>query len=160
MAGLKVELIMPFVTGTKEVFETMVGLKIRRKDLYLKNGYMMYGDISGIIGLSGSTAGTCAISLPGKVAIGAIERLLGESFGEDVERVEIRDGVGELVNMIAGRAKTILSSTPYHFDITLPTIISGKKHEFFQRKGTYCVVIVFETEEGGIFTLDVAVATR
>jgi chemotaxis protein CheX len=160
VSGLKIELISPFVEGTKEVFETMVGMKVRRKNLYLKQGYMMYGDISAIIGLSGTTMGTCAVSLPYKLALDSIERLIGESLNNDVNRVELRDGVGELINMISGRAKAILSTTQYRFDITLPTIISGEQHEFFQRKGTHCVVILFETETGQTFTLDVAVATR
>ncbi len=160
VTGLKAELITPFVTGTKEVFETMAGLKIRRKAIYLKSNCLMYGDISGIIGLSGPTTGTCAISLPEGLAVRIIESLLGEPLGDNSARAEVNDGVGELINMIAGRAKTLLSSTTYHFDITLPTIISGKNHEFFQRKGTHCVVVVFETEHNESFTLDVAIAPR
>lgn len=160
MSELKIELIQPFVTGTKETFEGFVGMKIKRKDLYLKQGYGMWGDVSGIIGLSGVTTGNCAISLSRKVALESVGRLLMTDDPESLEDVEVNDGVGELINMIAGRAKAILSTTPYKFDITLPTIITGKGHEFFQKRGSHCVVILFEAEIGECFTLDVSVASR
>lgn len=160
MSSIKIELIQPFIQGTKETFENFVGMKIRRKDVYLKQDYLMSGDVSGIIGLSGSTAGTCAISLPEQLAVDVIEKLICEKIENGLEAVEVRDGVGELINMISGRAKSILSSTKYKFDITLPTIICGKGHEFFQKKSASCVVIVFETETVASFTLDVSVASR
>ena len=160
MAELKIELIAPFVDATREAFSTFIGMKIRRKKLYIKHGYDMFGDISAIIGLSGKSAGTCAISLSAEAAITAVEKMLHEQLPLGMEAPEVRDGVGELVNMIAGQAKAALSTTPYKFDITLPTIISGKGHEFYQKRGTYCVVIMFETEDGHPFTLDVSVAPR
>ncbi len=160
MSQIKVELISPFVQGAKETFESYANLRIRRKDLYLKHGYRMYGDTSGIIGLSGTTCGTCAISLPDVAAGYVVRRMLMMAEDAALDPVEMRDGVGELVNMIAGRAKAILSPTQYKFDVTLPTIISGEEHEFFQKKETHCVVVLFETENKGCFTLEVCVASR
>jgi chemotaxis protein CheX len=160
LAAIKIELIQPFIQGTKETFENFVGIKIRRKDVYLKKDYMMSGDISGIIGLSGSTAGNCAISMPEALAVEVVEKLMCEKVEGGMESEVVRDGVGEMINMIAGRAKGILSTTRYKFDITLPTIISGKGHEFFQKKSAHCVVIVFGTSSGHTFTLDVSVASR
>ena len=46
----------------------------------------------------------------------------------DITEEEIYDGVAELVNMVAGRAKTILSGTKYHFSITPPFTIIGQDH--------------------------------
>ena len=161
MSELKIELIKPFITGTKEVFESMAEIKIRRKDLYLKEGYMMYGEISGIIGLSGTTTGTCSISMPGELAISAVGNLMGDPIKGGPDQVIVRDGVGEMINMITGRAKAILSKTKYKFNITLPTIISGQGHEFFsQRRNTPCVVIIFESDLGHFFSLEVCAASR
>jgi chemotaxis protein CheX len=160
MGQLSIELIAPFVTGTKETFETMVGMRIRRRDVYLKKGYGMFGQVSGIIGLSGHTVGTCAVSMPQALAIEVIGRLIGGVPESGIENTELCDGVGEIINMIAGSAKSILSSTPHHFDITLPTIICGPNHEFFQRKGADCVSFLFETDTRAFFTLDVCVAAR
>ncbi len=160
MPDLKVELISPFVEATRDVYKSFIGMPVHRRDLYLKKGYRMYGEVSAIIGLSGVVTGTCAISLSPGAAVRTVEKMLGEPIPQGVDCVEVRDGIGETVNMIAGMAKGTLSSTRYKFDITLPTIISGESHEFFQRLGTHCVVILFETEEHDLFTLEVSVASR
>ena len=160
VAQLKVELISPFVEAAKDTFRNFLSMNVRRRDLYLKQGYGMFGDISAIIGLSGTTAGTCAISMSARAAVTAVERMLMAPVEGGFDSPDIRDGVGELVNIVAGQAKATLSRTQYKFDLTLPTIISGKGHEFFQRRGTYCVVVLFETEEKEHFTLDLAVGSR
>jgi chemotaxis protein CheX len=157
---LKVELISPFVEGAKETFNIMANTKIRRKDLYIKTGFQMFGDVSGVIGLSGTTAGTCAISLPETFARKVVRQILGLEQDANLPDSDMRDGIGEMINMIAGCAKASLAGSQYKFNLTLPTIISGGKHEFFQRTGTYCVVILFETADKEEFTLDVCVAKR
>jgi len=157
---LRAEIIAPFVQAAVETLSTMAGIKVQRKSVTLKKGYQMHGEISGVIGLSGKTAGTCAVSLPLKAAVHVIESLICETLPPDLDQQVLRDGVGELINMIAGRAKAILSTTPYKFDITLPTIISGANHEVFHRKGTHCVVVIFEMEDGQTFALDVCVSAN
>lgn len=157
---LKIELIAPFIDATKETLATMVSMQVRRKEVFIKQGYEMYGDVSGVIGLSGATTGTCALSMPVALAGRAIRSMLMTPDDEMLAESEIRDGVGELINMIAGGAKTKLSSTMYKFNMTLPTIISGGKHEVFHRGGTYCVVIVFENAERESFALDVCISVK
>ena len=157
MPEIKLEVVMPFIDATKEIFDTMARIKARRKDVYLKTGYGMFGDVSGVIGLSGKPGGTCAISMPQSLAIRTVANMLSIETGT-LEESEVRDGVGETINMIAGRAKAILSTTEYKFDITLPTIISGGPHELFQRMNSVCVVILFETAAHEEFALDVCFA--
>lgn len=158
--SLKIELIAPFIDSTKETFQTMVSMPVRRKEVYIKQGYEMYGEISGIIGLSGATTGTCALSMSMALGERVVRTMMMTPEDEVLAESEIRDGVGELINMIAGGAKTKLSGTMYKFNITLPTIISGGGHEVFHRASTYCVVIVFENTEGETFALDVCVSVK
>jgi chemotaxis protein CheX len=113
--------------------------------------------VSGVIGLSGKPGGTCAVSMPQSLAVRTVANMMYIETGTP-EESEIRDGVGEMINMIAGRAKAILSTTEYKFDITLPTIISGGPHELFQRVNSVCMVVQFETAGHGEFTLDVCFA--
>lgn len=158
--SLKIELITPFIEATKETFNTMLSLHVRRKEVFIKQDYQMFGDFSGVIGLSGTTTGTCALSLPADLAHRAVRAMLMIPQTEELPETDVRDGVGELINMIAGGAKARLSRTSYKFNITLPTIISGGLHEVFHRGGTYCVVIVFETAEREPFALDVCVSVK
>ena len=157
MSRIQVEFVDAFVSGVKETFSAMVEVSVRRKDAWIKEGYTMYGEVSGVIGLSGPTTGTCAVSLPAEFARYAIGKMLCLPPDTAPANEEVRDGVGELINMIAGRAKTILSGSKYKFDINLPTIISGARHEVYQRKGTECLVILLETEAGACFTLEICV---
>jgi chemotaxis protein CheX len=158
--SLKIELITPFIEAAKETFSTMVSMDLRRKEVFIKQDYEMYGETSGIIGLSGVTTGTCALSLPADLARDAIRAMLMTPDDEILSESETRDGVGELINMIAGGAKTRLSTTQYKFNITLPTIISGGKHEVFHRSSTHCVVVVFENRNNQTLALEICVSVK
>jgi len=155
VSDIDVDFIIPFVKATDKVFESMLGTKVQHRQLYIKEGYRMPGDITAIIGMCGTIAGTCAISLPEQLAVKCVENILGEPVKEGIRDTVVQDGIGEFINMIAGQAKALLSRTKYKFDITLPTIISGRGHEVFNRKGTQCIVIVFETSDNVTFTIEV-----
>ena len=99
----KLELIQPFIDGTKQTFETAARIKIRRTEVCLKSGYEMSGDISAVIGLGGVTAGTCAVSMTAGLAVAAVNHVLMLSDKENVTGADVRDGVGEMINMIADR---------------------------------------------------------
>lgn len=154
----KIELIAPFVDATKETFKTLAAMDLRRRAIYIKDGFEMYGEVSGVIGLSGTTTGTCSLSLQASLAEDMVRAMLMMPENEELPESDIRDGIGELINMIAGAAKTKLSTTRYKFNITLPTIISGGKHEIFHRNSTHCVVVVFENAQGKSLALEVCVA--
>ena len=157
MAKINVELLAPFITATHKTFQTMLGEEITRKSVSLKKGYLMIGDISGMIGMSGSLTGTCSLSMPGPLAVQLIENMIGEKIEHGVQDIVVHDGVGELINVITGDAKTRLSDTKYKFNMTLPTIITGHGFEIYHRKGTRCVSIAFIDSEGLEFAVDVTV---
>jgi chemotaxis protein CheX len=100
VAQLKVELITPFITSTQDTFATMMGIKARRKEVYIKRGFEMYGEYSGVIGLSGATTGSCGLSLPTSFARYAVNRMLMTDDPDSLTDVDLRDGVGEMVNLV------------------------------------------------------------
>ena len=157
MAKINVELIAPFITAANKTFQTMLKEKITRKSVAVKKSFMMAGDISAMIGMSGALIGTCSLCFPGPLAVRLIEKMIGEKVEHGINDVVVHDGVGELVNMITGDAKTALSETRYKFEITLPTIITGQGFEVYHRSGTRCVSIVFTTSDDTEFTIDIAV---
>lgn len=134
---MKAEYINPFILSTVEVFSTMLNCELTRGQLSLNANFQPEHDVSGIIGLTGNASGTVVVSLQKEVALGAAEAMLGEkpeSFNADVI-----DAVGELTNMIAGRAKANLE----HLDmkLALPTVITGKNHciTFGSTAQTICI---------------------
>jgi CheY-specific phosphatase CheX len=65
-------------------------------------------------------AGTMTLVLPTSTA-----RRLSEAYlpaGTELTDEIINDVAGELANVIAGQAKTILKGTPYHFALSIPDV--------------------------------------
>lgn len=153
---MDVRYINPFVEATIFVLKTMCRIEAVRKDLKLKQVNCSYGDASAVIGLMGE-------GLEGSVAISFGEELMSEivammvgSSPDDLTLEEMYDGLGELVNMIAGNAKSALSSSEgMSLSLSLPTLISGPGHEIAHRSDTPCFVVTFETK-GRSFALQVA----
>src|SRR5687768_3607686 len=100
---MKAEYINPFVISAVEVFSTMLDCELTRGKLSLTADFQPAHDVSGIIGLSGKASGTVVVSVDRNVAISATERMLGQR--PLTIDTDVIDAVGELTNMIAGRAK-------------------------------------------------------
>lgn len=157
MTSVSTDFIIPFIEATHTTFEGMLGQTIARKEIYIKKNYVMLGDISGLIGLSGVICGTAAVSLPAPFALKCVGTMRNQEDELELTDSAVRDGVGEIINMIAGQAKTILGATGYKFDISLPTIISGRSHELYHKQGTTILSMEFETDSGDEFAFDVSI---
>jgi len=151
-----VNIVNPFVSATADVMETMAGITTTRKSLFLKKDRRMFGDVSGVIGLSGEAVGSAVISFPESLA----KKIVGKMLSEEPDKIpveDVRDGVGECINMIAGGAKAALSNTKYHFRLSIPTVVEGHGHEISHRKSTPCIVVVFDAK-GDEFALQISLA--
>jgi len=157
VAHIKMELVTPFITATEHAFRTLLNQRVRRTRVYRKQGFGMHGEYTGMVGLTGATTGTCAISLPSAVARRAAAGLLHRDDPDSLPESDVRETVGALIDTIAGGAKSILAGTKHPFNTTLPTIISGGSHEMFHRPGTSCVVVLLADGTDETFALDVAV---
>ena len=121
---MKAEYINPFVLAAVDVFSTMMQCELTRGQLSVGNGSQPAYDISGVIGLSGRASGTVVLSLQREVALSATEVLLSQQAGTINE--DVIDAVGEITNMVAGRAKAGLEQLA--MTLALPTVITGKNH--------------------------------
>lgn len=151
------KLINPFIKATVTALEMMAMVKPKRTDIYVKEDSKLIGDISGIMGLSGDVAGAIVVSFEKDAACKIIANMLGEEKPEMDN--EVKDGIGEIVNLIAGQAKTMLAETQYHFKVSIPTTIIGSGHEIKHVKGVPCIVAKFDID-GSIFTVEVSIAPK
>lgn len=156
MPKIETEFIIPFIEATHTTFEMMMNHKLTRHEVYVKKNCVMFGDVTGFIGVSGKLCGTAAVSLPGNLAIECVGAMMNEKIPDGLADRAVHDGVGEIINMIAGQAKTSLGNTPYRFNITLPTIISGRGHELYHTQGTTSVSVIFATESGDELAIDIS----
>ena len=146
MAGLSVEMINPFIVATIDIIDTVAMLKLKRGKLELKENSTVAYDVSGIIGITGEAVGSIALSFPKKTAIVAVSNFIGEEvLGIDADTT---DAIGELTNMVAGRAKQIFSESGVKLKISTPNVVVGKNHTIVSPKNAPSIVIPFESDAG------------
>ena len=147
---MKAEYINPFIASAAEVFSTMLQCEITRGTLSLSTGHQPTLDISGVVGLSGKASGTVVLSFSREVAVQATEKLLGQKYS--AINNDVIDAVGELTNMIAGRAKAGLEHLA--MSLALPTVVTGKNHIISFGSATQTIRIPFACQWGD-FILEV-----
>jgi len=150
---MKVEYINPFLTSALSTFDTMLGWKLARGILHVKEGAQPQHEVSGVIGLSGRAEGLVVLGLDREAALKATEIMLQERPLEI--NSDVVDAVGELTNIVAGAAKRHLEQ--YELSISLPTVICGRSHtiQFPRRVTPICIPF---TSEFGAITVEVGFA--
>lgn len=141
------KLLMPFNASTVTTFEEMASLKIRLRAIYQKRNHKIFGDISAVIGLVSETEGAMVISFPQATADQIARRVL-MGVADDVSEDMLRDCIGEIANVIAGRARGTLVDAQYKFGISTPTVISGAGHQIRHMPGAPCLVSAFSSDAG------------
>lgn len=118
-------------SSTLDIFQTMLGMEATVGKL-LEAGECteLKYDVSGIIGLAGGCVGAISVRMNQDVAMKITAGMLGMDVTE--MSAEVEDCVGELGNMVAGGAKTVLAGNGIDFDISLPTVIVGCQHSTSQ----------------------------
>ena len=149
---MDVKFVNPFLEGTVEVLTTMAFVKPRPGKPYLKKNNLAKGDVSGIIGITGTIKGSLALSF----SSGSILKIVSNMLGEEMTSIngDIRDAVGEITNMVSGAARKKIEAMGFSLSASIPTVVSGKEHSITHVLGGPSVVIPFELDEGP-FVVDV-----
>ena len=143
---MDVKFINPFLTATVNVLKTMAFVEPKPGKPFIKKDRVALGDVTGIIGLSGDVEGTLSITFEEET----IKHILSNMFGEDVKEIndEVRDGVGELTNMICGDARKLLQQMGINISASIPSIVSGKDHTIQHITAGPVIALPFSTEAG------------
>ena len=146
------DLINPFINATTNVLSTMAFVVCRAGKPYLKKDDKAKGDVTGVIGITGDSNGTIAVTFDQ----GSILKIVSNMFGEEMTELdhEISDAVGELVNMISGQARRELEENGRLFHAAIPTVISGRGHCVTHYTDGPKIAIPFTTDDGS-FTIEV-----
>lgn len=154
--ALDAKLVNILMDSVTEVLTTMAGTEVSLNGVQPQAEYKPLGDISSVIGISGESGeGMLSLSFPESLAKLMVARLLGLEPG-DIEKDDMVDGIGELINMVSGRAKTGLSEDSGNvYRLSLPSIIMGSGHEVVGRaKNAPYLALSFDAE-GQEFNLQV-----
>ncbi|MFH1146254.1 MAG: chemotaxis protein CheX, partial [Pseudomonadota bacterium] len=149
---MDVNLINPFVEATLNILETMAQTKAEAGKPYVKEDSVARGDVSAIIGMVGEISGMVSVSFSAKCIISVASRMLGEKI---TQKDDIRDAVGEITNMVSGRARCLLEQQGRTLAGTLPTVIMGKNHTLVHMSDSPVLAIPFTTDSGD-FTIELS----
>jgi chemotaxis protein CheX len=141
---VKAEYINPFIKASVNLFTQYLGVEVTPGTPYVRSDPEDLEEVSGIIGLAGETTGAVVLSFSRETAVELVSRMAKKKYQALTN--EVIDGVGELVNVIAGNAKQGL--TDFRIDMSLPGIVTGKAYSIHWPEGIPVVAIPFESELG------------
>ena len=123
----------------------MAHLHAVKKEVFLKKNYRVFGDVSAIMPFTGKAEGEVVVCFHEDLARQIVSRIMNTQPAL-LNITELREGIGEIVNIIAGNAKAALSTTEYAHQITLPAIVFGQNHEISHPGDAPCIVVIFEVD--------------
>jgi chemotaxis protein CheX len=148
---VRAEYINPFLKASINLFKEYLGLQAVAGKPHLLGDPKDLDLVSGIIGLAGDTRGAVVLSFSRETAIAIVSKMAGQEY--KALSNEVLDGVGELINIIAGNAKQDLLD--FRIDISLPGVITGSSYKIRWPEGIPVVAIPFTTELGS-FSVNVS----
>ena len=117
-----------------EVFGTMMHLEVTHCDSCDDDDIIHKEHLTATIGFAGGWNGFVSIACSITTARLITQLLLGTS-GDEIPCDEIRDAVGEVVNMVGGRYKSLfsehLNSGAEVFKMSIPSVVQGKEYNIF-----------------------------
>ena len=155
---LDADYVNPFISATLNTLKSMANLDCERTGLFARTEAVTNGQVSGTMGLSGTAEGFVSITFGNELARKIACRVLQIPMGMEKD-ADVRDTVGELMNIIAGAAKADLVNTAHSFQLSLPTVIMGGSHSVGQLRGVPVIVIEF-TAEGDTFEVMVCLLPK
>jgi chemotaxis protein CheX len=146
--------IKPFVAETLRIFDSLLGVRLRETTVETKNLPNGTFEVSAVVGLSGSWTGMLVLSCPREVACRIISRMVREPV-EAVD-ADVSDGMGELVNILAGNACRHLAEVGGRsVSITVPTVIVGHHRIVWRSRDLPCLMMKFFDSDLGPLCIEV-----
>jgi len=122
---LEANIVRSIKESTKEVFSTMLMLDVNADESFIKDENKVSTDLISSLHFFGERyMGKIAVFAYGATACHLAGAMLGVET-TDVDE-DVKDGMGEIVNMIAGSAKVKLESTMGNIHLLTPWVIAGK----------------------------------
>ena len=121
---MKVEFVNPFIQAATEVLESELGGESQRGALRLQKSAVTTHEVTAIVGVTGMVRGLVLYSMNEATAMAIVSRTMNQEFREFDALAQ--SGIGELGNVITGRAGVLLSEAGYPSNLTPPAVVVGK----------------------------------
>lgn len=109
--------------SVEEVFQLMLGVECRREPGPLGTESE---SVTAVVGFGGLLSGACVFRTGSLAALQIAARMTGMEFSEIDETV--KDGIGEICNMVAGAWKSKVPDLAAHCGLSVPAVITGRDY--------------------------------
>ena len=115
--------------SVSEVFESMLGIKCEQVQLDgVPESAIEAGElVTAVVGFGGILSGACVVTCDGATARQIAGLMTGMEFHVVYETV--KDGIGELCNMLAGAWKSKIPGLAAKCGLSLPAVITGRDYK-------------------------------
>ncbi len=110
--------------SVEEVFGLMLGVQCQRLSAPLM---AKTEAVTAVVGFGGMLSGACVFRSDGSTAMEIAARMTGMSFVEIDDTV--KDGIGEICNMLAGAWKGKLPELAANCGLSVPAVITGRDYK-------------------------------
>lgn len=141
---MNAETINPFIESVTEVFDNMLECQLSTGDLRVAQSQPGGPDVIGMIGLSGTAKAIVALRVPVKTALAVVGKMVGTTF-KSVD-ASIIDGIAELVNIVAGNAKSKFEG--HSLSLSLPSVVRGDICRLSSQSDAQWLEVPFECDLG------------
>jgi len=150
--------VEPIFSATTRIFSDFLGIQVKEKSINVRNPLTPKFDVTAFLGISNETMeGQVILNMSGKLALHIYQKLLGETLEELNEQV--RDSVGEILNMITGNAKSEFSESHLYYHLSTPFVVVGKD-QVIQNVGSTPFVSSAYWTSAGFFELSFALSPK
>jgi chemotaxis protein CheX len=141
------QLLEPFISAASLTLTELAQTEVIVRSIYRTALPRTLADTSAVLGLTAKGGEVLVLSFPAATASALAGRVLAEVPGTPDDDL-VRDCMGELANVIAGQAKTLLAETPYQLMLDTPSVLSGPGLEVGSRKDLPGLIVVFASDAG------------
>jgi chemotaxis protein CheX len=145
---MKVTYVNPFIESASEVLQEIANLQSDRGNLTMKDLNKPFRDVCAILGVVGSVEGQVIYGFDESTARSVVSRMM---MGAEVNEFDemARSALGELGNIITGKASVNLEQAGYPIEISPPTLVMAQNVRISSIK-IPMIVVPLETEVGVI----------
>jgi chemotaxis protein CheX len=110
-------------TSVEEVFHLMLGVECERE---VSGAAAEPESVTAVVGFGGMLSGACVFRSCALTAMEIAARMTGMDFNEVDDTV--KDGIGEICNMLAGAWKGKVPELAAHCGLSVPAVITGRDY--------------------------------
>ena len=142
---MDVKKLNPIINATDSVFQTMLALKPEKGEVSIQEDFVMNKEANVIIGMTGDIKGSIVYSFSKDMALEVVENMSGMKM-EELDKF-VTSAMGELGNIISGKATTGLAEQDLSCDIVPPQIVTGKDINI-SSESSQVLMVNFNTDLG------------